>query len=109
MYSLWGGCRIPGGAALTMLDSLDTMKIMGLEEYFAEGAHWVENFLNLDRDAGISVFECNIRLLGGLISAYDLSGNNVFLNKARVVVWKHALLLRLLCVFLQFGGCHLRS
>ena len=79
---------IPGGAALTMLDSLDTMKIMGLEEYFAEGAHWVENFLNLDRDAGISVFECNIRLLGGLISAYDLSGNNVFLNKARVVADK---------------------
>lgn len=31
----------------------------------------------------VSVFETTIRVLGGLLSAYDLSGDGVFLNKAR--------------------------
>lgn len=30
----------------------------------------------------ISLFETNIRVVGGLLGAYDLSGDNMFLDKA---------------------------
>lgn len=38
--------------------------------------------LTFDRPASISLFETVIRLSGGLISAYDLSGDALFLDKA---------------------------
>lgn len=31
---------------------------------------------------GISLFETNIRVVGGLVAAYDLSGDKVFMDKA---------------------------
>jgi len=31
----------------------------------------------------VSLFECNIRVLGGLLAAYDLSGDAIFLEKGR--------------------------
>ena len=34
----------------------------------------------------ISLFETNIRVVGGLLSAYDLSGENVFLGRAQELV-----------------------
>ena len=34
----------------------------------------------------ISLFETNIRVVGGLLSAYDLSGDNVFLGRAQELV-----------------------
>jgi uncharacterized protein YyaL (SSP411 family) len=34
----------------------------------------------------ISLFETNIRVVGGLLSAYDLSGDELFLKKATELV-----------------------
>jgi len=34
----------------------------------------------------ISLFETNIRVVGGLLSAYDLSGDKVFLGRAQELV-----------------------
>ncbi|TFY59391.1 hypothetical protein EVG20_g7810 [Dentipellis fragilis] len=45
---------------------------------------WVANNMTLDRDANFNTFETTIRVLGGLLSAYHLSGEDpVFLDKAR--------------------------
>ncbi|KAF4671690.1 Mannosyl-oligosaccharide 1,2-alpha-mannosidase IB [Perkinsus chesapeaki] len=71
-------------AAVTMLDSLSTLKIMGLEEEFDEATEWIKNNLEFDTPRGLhSFFEITIRVLGGLLSAHSLSGRQVFLDKAR--------------------------
>ncbi|TKR73419.1 hypothetical protein L596_020728 [Steinernema carpocapsae] len=70
------------GTGLTIIDSLDTLFIMGMNEEFAEAKKWVEEELNFDKDRSVSFFEATIRLLGGLLSTYHLSGDVVFLEKA---------------------------
>lgn len=71
-----------GGLGVTLVDSLDTLWVMGLRQEFDEAAEWVKNSLTFSRTGSVSVFETTIRELGGLLSAYDLSKNKVFLNKA---------------------------
>ena len=67
---------------LTIIDSLDTIYIMSLKEQFEEARNWVANDLSLDSDRYNNLFEITIRILGGLLSAYHLSGDKVFLEKA---------------------------
>lgn len=61
------------GLAVTMVDTLDTLWIMGLKEEFQEARDWIEQHLHFNKHATVSVFETTIRVLGGLLSAYDLS------------------------------------
>ncbi|XP_054726553.1 endoplasmic reticulum mannosyl-oligosaccharide 1,2-alpha-mannosidase [Anastrepha obliqua] len=70
------------GLGLTIVDSLDTMYIMGLEDEFNEGREWVSNFLTFDINRDVNLFEVTIRVLGGLLSAYHLSGDKMFLIKS---------------------------
>ena len=71
------------GMAMTMVDSLDTLWLMGLEEEFNEARDWIaDNLRFADNSRKVVVFEVNIRVLGGLLSAYHLSGEKVFLTKA---------------------------
>jgi hypothetical protein len=71
-----------GGVAATLVDALDTLWLMGLREEFWEARDWVRDKLSYDDVGAVSVFETTIRSLGGLLSAYDLSGDPVFLEKA---------------------------
>lgn len=48
--------------------------------YRARG--WVAAELECNSTQKISLFETNIRVVGGLLGAYDLSGDQVFLDKA---------------------------
>jgi hypothetical protein len=66
---------------MTILDSLDTIWLMGLTHEFDEAATWVENHLNLDKTSPVSTFEITIRALGGLLSAAQLSGRAGLLQK----------------------------
>ena len=74
-----------GGWAATLIDSLDTLWIMGMRKEFEEG---VAAVARIDFSPGtsaqdlINVFETTIRHLGGLIAAYDLSGDKRLLDKA---------------------------
>eukprot|EP01041_Mallomonas_annulata_P002517 gene2517-4896_t len=72
-----------GGMGVTLVDSLDTLYLMGMEEEFKEAKEWVEKSLTFDHAGTVSVFETTIRELGGLLSAYDLSGEEIFLTKAK--------------------------
>ncbi|GMI97539.1 ALPHA-MANNOSIDASE IB, alpha-mannosidase 1 [Hibiscus trionum] len=72
-----------GGLGATVIDSLDTLFIMGLQEQFQRAREWVANSLDFNKDYDASVFETTIRVLGGLLSAFDLSGDDIFLQKAK--------------------------
>ncbi|XP_061427150.1 mannosyl-oligosaccharide 1,2-alpha-mannosidase IA-like isoform X1 [Lethenteron reissneri] len=76
--SIFGSARM--GA--TIVDALDTLYIMGLHEEFMDGARWVSKHLDFNVNTEVSVFEVNIRFVGGLISAYYLSGLEFFRTKA---------------------------
>uniref|UniRef100_A0A8V0YJ48 alpha-1,2-Mannosidase n=1 Tax=Gallus gallus TaxID=9031 RepID=A0A8V0YJ48_CHICK len=66
----------------TIVDALDTLFIMEMKEEFKEAKEWVEKNLDFNVNAEISVFEVNIRFVGGLLSAYYLSGEEIFRKKA---------------------------
>lgn len=70
------------GLGLTLVDSLDTMYIMDLQDDFDEARNWVDQYLRFDKNLDINLFEVTIRVLGGLLSAYHLSGDKMFLTKA---------------------------
>lgn len=74
-----------GGWAATLIDSLGTLWIMGLADEFELAVGAVHEHISFETTPArtISVFETTIRLLGGLISAYDLSGDPRLLSKAR--------------------------
>ena len=68
---------------LTIVEALDTLWVMGLDEEFRDGVEWVKRNLDFDVDGEVSVFETNIRLVGGLLSAWHACGDPVLLAKAR--------------------------
>ena len=71
-----------GHIGMTILDSIDSLKILGLHKEFDDATTWVRDNANFDRSHTVSVFETNIRIIGGMISAYDLTHNSLFLDKA---------------------------
>eukprot|EP00040_Diaphanoeca_grandis_P044258 m.11812 g.11812 ORF g.11812 m.11812 type:complete len:814 (-) comp8994_c0_seq1:39-2480(-) len=59
-----------GSYALTLIDSLSTLYIFGNLTEFDYAVHQVKEKVHLAIDRNVSVFETNIRILGGLISAH---------------------------------------
>ncbi|KAM4693558.1 mannosyl-oligosaccharide 1,2-alpha-mannosidase IA [Discoglossus pictus] len=66
----------------TIVDALDTLFIMEMKDEFKDAKEWVEKNLEFNVNAEVSVFEVNIRFVGGLLSAYYLTGEEVFRRKA---------------------------
>ncbi|KAL9025758.1 MAG: hypothetical protein Q9196_005480, partial [Gyalolechia fulgens] len=77
-----------GGWGATLVDSLDTLWMMGLKEEFEEAVKAIEgiDFSTAKLDQ-LNVFETTIRYLGGFLGAYDISGGKypVLLNKAKEI------------------------
>ena len=58
------GSRIPMGTSI--VDSMSTLYIMGLDEEFEKGRTWIEESFDFNRvHVDVSVFETNIRFVGG--------------------------------------------
>lgn len=75
------------GWAATLVDSLDTLAIMGLDDELKEGITFVTEKVNLKqsyRDV-IPLFENTIRILGGLLAAYDITSDKSLLTSAKEV------------------------
>lgn len=71
------------GWAATLVDSLDTLWILGLRDEFDEAVEAVAKIdFGLSTSPRVNTFETNIRYLGGLIAAYDLSKREALLVKA---------------------------
>jgi hypothetical protein len=71
------------GLGTTIVDSLGTLYIMGgLDGRYDRAREWVEKELRFDRVGRVIVFETVIRILGGLMSMFHLSGDAMYMNKA---------------------------
>jgi mannosidase alpha-like ER degradation enhancer 2 len=64
---------------MTPLDALDTMWLMGFRNEYAKTRAYVLENLSFDKDLSVQNFEITIRLLGGLLTNYQLSGDKRFL------------------------------
>lgn len=67
---------------MTPVDGYDTMLLMGLRDEAADAKRLILDSLLFDRDVSVQVFEVTIRLLGGLLSAYEMDGDPRFLRLA---------------------------
>lgn len=57
--------------------------MLGLTEEYKRARDWVDTELHFDLDDKFHTFEITIRVLGGLLSAYHLSGEDaMYLRKA---------------------------
>ncbi|KAL7988447.1 hypothetical protein Chor_007366 [Crotalus horridus] len=74
----------------SIVDALDTLYIMGLHDEFREGQEWIENHLDFSVNSEVSVFEVNIRFIGGLLAAYYLSGQEAACGVGRNWGWASA-------------------
>ncbi|MBN3274662.1 EDEM2 protein, partial [Polyodon spathula] len=62
-----------GSFSLTLIDALDTLLVLGNKTEFRRVASVLQDNINFDSDVNASVFETNIRVVGGLLSAHLLS------------------------------------
>ena len=63
-----------GSYSLTLIDALDTLAVMGNYTEFKRVYHLITTErVNFDSNINVSVFETNIRIVGGLLSAHLLA------------------------------------
>ncbi|CAN5857660.1 hypothetical protein BH18ACI4_BH18ACI4_08760 [soil metagenome] len=67
---------------MTPGDALDTMILMGLKDEAEITREYILNNLSFDKDIYVQNFEITIRLLGGLLSSYQLTGDRRLLTLA---------------------------
>jgi mannosidase alpha-like ER degradation enhancer 1/mannosidase alpha-like ER degradation enhancer 2 len=67
---------------ISPIDAYGTLKVMGLNHEAVDIETYVTDTLDFDKDVFVKVFEVNIRVLGGLLSMYQFSGNKEVLKKA---------------------------
>ncbi|KAJ8517937.1 hypothetical protein ONZ45_g4936 [Pleurotus djamor] len=82
------------GFGATIVDALPTIAIMGLDDLFEEALNFTAHidFSKSHTPDTVSVFETTIRYLGGLLSAFELSGQQhpILVEKAKEVADKMA-------------------
>lgn len=77
-YRDWYGVPL----LMTPVDALDTMVLMGLDDQAKEARELIDAKLSFDRDIYVKNFEITIRLLGGLLSSYELTHDKRLLSLA---------------------------
>ena len=60
---------------MTPVDALDTLIVMGLDDEAKQARELIATKLSFDQDIYVKTFEITIRHLGGLLSAYQLTGD----------------------------------
>ena len=72
----------PQPLLMTPVDALDTMIIMGFDDEAAATRKYILDNLSFDKDIEVQNFEITIRLLGGLLTIYQLTNDKRFLDLA---------------------------
>jgi ER degradation enhancer, mannosidase alpha-like 2 len=67
---------------MTPVDALDTMILMGVNEEAATTKDYILRNLSFDKNISVQHFEITIRLLGGLLSSYQMTGDKRLLTLA---------------------------
>ena len=70
-YRDWYGTSL----LMTPVDALDTLVLMGLKDEARADRELIDKSLSFDKDIYVKNFEITIRLLGGLLSSYQLTGD----------------------------------
>ena len=68
---------------MTPVDAYSTMCLMNLKKQKKQARELIFSRLNFDKDMDVQQFEIAIRMVGGLISAYQLDGDRRFLELAK--------------------------
>jgi mannosidase alpha-like ER degradation enhancer 2 len=71
-----------GTLLMTPVDALDTMVMMGLTDEANQTREYIAKNLSFDQDIEVKNFEVTIRLLGGLLSSYQFTGDKRLLDLA---------------------------
>ena len=72
----------PKPLLMTAVDSLDTMILMDMDDEAAKTKQYILENLSFDKDIEVQNFEITIRLLGALLTNYQLTGDKRFLSLA---------------------------
>src|SRR5689334_4820720 len=67
---------------MTPVDSLDTMMLMGFDDEAKTTREYIATHLSFDKDTYVQNFEITIRLLGGLLSSYEMTRDKRLLQLA---------------------------
>src|SRR5437764_11645478 len=67
---------------MTPVDALDTMILMGFKDEAKATREYIATHLSFDKDIKVQNFEITIRLLGGLLSSYEMTGDKRLLMLA---------------------------
>ncbi|KAJ2658047.1 mannosyl-oligosaccharide alpha-1,2-mannosidase [Coemansia sp. RSA 1200] len=64
------------GIGYFVADVLDTLWLVGLQKEYAEARQFLADHVTYNQTGAVSLFETTIRVLGGLLSAFHLSGES---------------------------------
>ena len=67
---------------MTPVDSLDSLYLLGFKKEADETREYIAKNLNFDHDISVQNFEITIRILGGLLSSYQITGDKRLLDLA---------------------------
>ncbi len=67
---------------ISPIDAYSTLHLMGFENEADRILNYVVDSLDFNKDIYAKIFEVNIRILGGLLAMYDISGDERVLAKA---------------------------
>ena len=67
---------------MTPVDSLDSLYLLGFKQEADQTRKYITANLSFDKDINVQNFEITIRLLGGLLSAYQMTGDAKLLRLA---------------------------
>ncbi|CAF1130567.1 unnamed protein product [Rotaria sordida] len=70
---------------ISIIDSIDTIYLADLKEFYQKSRDWIETKFDPNVASEVSVFEINIRLVGGFLSIYALTNDKLYLDKAELV------------------------
>lgn len=67
---------------MTPVDSLDSLYLLGFKQEADETREFITKNLSFDKDIEVQNFEITIRILGGLLSSYQITGDKRLLTLA---------------------------
>ena len=68
---------------MSPIDAYSTLHLMGFDSAAKRIENFVVDSLSFNKDIFVKVFEVDIRILGGLLSIYENTGNKLVLKKAK--------------------------
>ncbi|MBX7172794.1 MAG: glycoside hydrolase family 47 protein [Pyrinomonadaceae bacterium] len=74
-YRDWYGTTL----LMTPVDSLDSLYLLGFKEEADKTRKYITDNLSFDKDIDVQNFEITIRILGGLLSSYQMTGDKKLL------------------------------